>query len=124
MSETEELVVTEKEMEESEKKYGAGGFFMLYKNEEENAVRQFAVDFTALNSQAENEGFSKDTYSGVLYGFESAVRVMLSNYNIVPRKTPIDSMAESEKLTELFAKAVQEEEKKQNEEQAGTIPTE
>lgn len=102
--------------EEKDVDFGAGGFFMLYKNEGDQAVRQFAVDFTALNEQAKREKFSKDTYSGVLYGFESAVRIVLGNYNLTPRNEAVDSMAESQRFTELFEKAVEEEKTRQEEE--------
>jgi len=93
--------------------FNAGGFFMLYKNEEDQAVRQFAVDFASLNEQAQRENFTKETYSGVLYGFESAVRIILGNYNIAPRTTPVDSLSESQRLTVMFEEALAAEEAKQ-----------
>ena len=104
--------------------FNAGGFFMLYKNEEDQAVRQFAVDFASLNEQAQREKFSKETYSGVLYGFESAVRIILGNYNIVPRTTPVDSLTESQRLTVMFEEALAAEQAKQEEEMKNNVSTE
>ena len=116
MSETNTTETTNAPVSEENSEFNAGGFFMLYKNENDSAVRQFAVDFASLNEQATREGFTKDTYSGVLYGFESAVRIILGNYNLTPRSTPVDSMAESQRLTVMFEEALAVEQAKQEEE--------
>jgi hypothetical protein len=89
---------------------------MLYKNESEEVIRQFVVEFSSLNEQAEKENFSHEQYIGILYGFESAIRLILGNYNIFPKQTPVDSMQETEKFAKLIEENLNQEEQRQNQE--------
>lgn len=90
-----------------------GAFGMLYKNEDENAVRQFIIDFTALNKQAEVENLSNDTYFGAVYGFKAAVMAIVSNYNLIPKKQPVNAEQVSDELIKMYEEAVAEEEERQ-----------
>ncbi len=96
--------------------YYVEGFSVLYQNEGEDLVRQFSVDFQDLNKQADDENISKERYHSILYGFQSAMRVVFGNYDLHPKEVPVDAMQRSVEFHGKILEKISEMEKKQDQE--------
>lgn len=86
-------------------------FFLLYKNENEDYIRNLSVNLQSLLDQAKAENLTDQQINLVMYGFESAFRVMMNNYNVSQRQIPIDAFGMHETYLEKINESLEKEEK-------------
>jgi hypothetical protein len=85
-------------------------FVLLYKNEEESQIRNISINLNPLVQQMKDEKLADKELNLVMYGFESAFRVMLNNYNLSPRVEPVDSFADHATYLKKINEALDREE--------------
>lgn len=61
---------------------------VAYQNEEEHK-RAFQIDFSELARLAEEKGMSEEMLKQHITGFESAIQMILSNFNVTTKKRPL-----------------------------------
>lgn len=85
-------------------------FILLYKNEEESQIRNLSINLKPLVKQMEDEKLADKELNLVMYGFESAFRVMMNNYNLTPRVDTVDAFADHESYLVKINEALDKEE--------------
>lgn len=88
--------------------FNLGMMLVAYANEnDDKTIRHIQVDMKPLAAMAEREGFTREEYLQRVQGFSDALDLVLKNYNVSPKTTPL-SQEDWEEIQDVFQSTLRE----------------